>query len=45
MSESLLNDFITKADSDMMAGEPRVRLRFGHDGCIVSLFFLMGLDG
>ncbi len=45
LSESLLNDFIAKADSDMVAGEPRVRLRFGHDGCIVALFSLMGLDG
>lgn len=45
LSESLLNDFITKADSDMVAGEPRVRLRFGHDGCIVALFSMMGLDG
>lgn len=45
LSESLLNDFIDKADMDMAAGEPRVRLRFGHDGCIMSLFALMELDG
>ena len=45
LSESLLNDFIEKADQDIISGEPRVRLRFGHDGCIMALFALMELDG
>ena len=45
LAESLLEDFIVKADRDMREGEPAVRLRFGHDGCMMSLFALMELDG
>lgn len=45
IAETLLNDFIVKADEDMAAGEPAVRLRFGHDGCMMALFSLMELDG
>lgn len=45
LSESLLNDILVRADEDMAAGEPMVRLRFGHDGCIMALLTLMGIDG
>ena len=45
LAESLLEDFIVKADRDIEEGEPAVRLRFGHDGCMMSLFALMELDG
>lgn len=45
LAESLLNDFIVKTDCDLEAGTPKLRLRFGHDGCIMSLFALMDLPG
>lgn len=48
LSESLLNDFIAKADSDLASistGGPSVRLRFGHDGCLMAMFALMQLPG
>lgn len=48
LSESLLNDFIVKADQDLFdaeKGAPCVRLRFGHDGCMMAMFALMGLPG
>ena len=45
LSESLLDDILVRADEDMAAGEPMVRLRFGHDGCIMALLTLMGVDG
>lgn len=41
---SMLDDIITKTDQDIADGTA-ARLRFGHDGCIMSLFCLMGLDG
>ncbi len=41
---SMLDDIITKADQDMADGTA-ARLRFGHDGCIMSMFCLMGIDG
>ncbi len=45
LSESLLNDILVRAEEDMAAAEPMVRLRFGHDGCIMALLTLMGIDG
>lgn len=45
LSESLIYDFIEKANADLAAGTPAVRLRFGHDGCMIAAFHLMGLPG
>ena len=45
LAETLLNDIVTCAGEDMAAGEPAVRLRFGHDGCIMALLTLMQIDG
>lgn len=39
---TLLDDFIKKADNDIAEGNP-VRLRFGHDGCMIGMFVLMDL--
>ena len=45
LSESLLNELIVRTDADIAAAEPQVRLRFGHDACIMGLYCLMELDG
>ena len=45
MAESLLNDITACAEKDIAAGQPAVRLRFGHDGCIMALLTLMQIDG
>ena len=45
LSESLLDELIKRTDSDLALGTPQVRLRFGHDACIMGLYCLMGLDG
>jgi len=45
LSESLLDDIMVRADEDMAAGRPMVRLRFGHDGCIMALLTLMRIEG
>lgn len=45
MAESLLNDITACAEKDIAAGRPSVRLRFGHDGCIMALLCLMQIDG
>lgn len=44
LAESLLNDFIVKTDEDLENGV-NVRLRFGHDGCMIGLFSLIGQPG
>ena len=45
LAETLLDDIVSRAGEDMAAGEPSVRLRFGHDGCIMALLTLMRIDG
>lgn len=45
LSETLLNNIVTSAQEDMANGKPNVRLRFGHDGCIMALLTLMQIDG
>ena len=45
LAERLLDDIVSRAGEDMAAGEPSVRLRFGHDGCIMALLTLMRIDG
>ena len=44
LSEAVLGDIMAHVPQDLRDGV-RVRLRFGHDGCIMALFALMGLDG
>lgn len=44
LSESVLGDIIDMADEDMSSGV-KVRLRFGHDGCIMALYALLKLEG
>lgn len=44
LSESVLGDMIERVPGDMASGV-RVRLRFGHDGCMMALFALMKLEG
>ena len=44
LCHTLLEDFITKADRDLESGLG-VRLRFGHDGCMMGMFVLMDLPG
>ena len=41
---SMLDDLFNTVDKDIAEGTA-ARLRFGHDGCIMSLFCLMGIDG
>lgn len=44
LSESVLGDIIDRTAEDLADGV-RVRLRFGHDGCMMALFALLRLDG
>ncbi|MBQ7622423.1 MAG: hypothetical protein IJS66_01620 [Bacteroidales bacterium] len=44
LAETLLTDFIERVQDDLARGVT-VRLRFGHDGCLMSLFALMQLPG
>lgn len=44
LSWGILEDIISKGDSDMASYPSSVRLRFGHDGCLISLLSLMGAD-
>ncbi len=42
--EALLNDFLVKTEADLADGVS-ARLRFGHDGCIASMWALMDVPG
>lgn len=44
LSEAVLGDIIDRAAEDMENGVS-VRLRFGHDGCMMALFALLRLEG
>lgn len=44
LSVTVLRDILGKASEDMNDGNVNVRLRFGHDGCMMGLFSLMKLD-
>ena len=44
LSEALLGDILDKVRQDMESGVS-VRLRFGHDGCMMALFSMLKLDG
>ncbi len=41
---SMLDDIIKSTDQDIADGTA-ARLRFGHDGCIMAMFCLMGIGG
>lgn len=41
----VLEDFIDRAVEDLAQDRPMVRLRFGHDGCMMVLYAVMGLPG
>lgn len=41
----LLDDIVARADSALRRGEPAADLRFGHDGNLMPLTALMGLEG
>ena len=40
-----MQDILDKADSDLQTGEYAARLRFGHDGCMMAMFAMLGLEG
>ena len=44
LSETVLGDILDRAAEDLSDGI-RVRLRFGHDGCIMALLSMMKMDG
>ena len=44
LSESVLGDIIDRTAEDIANGVT-VRLRFGHDGCMMALFAFMRLEG
>ena len=44
LSESVLGDIIDRVEPDIASGVT-VRLRFGHDGCLMALFAMLKLDG
>ncbi len=41
----ILEDFIDRAEEDLAQDRPMARLRFGHDGCMMVLYTVMGLPG
>ena len=45
ISWPILDNFLTKADEDLASGKVNARLRFGHDGCMMTLLCLMGAKG
>ena len=44
LSESVLGDILERVPEDMADGV-KVRLRFGHDGCMMAMFAMMKLEG
>lgn len=40
---SMLEGLVNDTDADLASGIP-VRLRFGHDGCMMAMFCLLGLE-
>lgn len=45
ISDVLLYHFLTDAQQRVTDGKPAVSLRFGHDGCIMTLLGAMGITG
>lgn len=41
---TMLHEIIERTESDLADGKVDVRLRFGHDGCIMSFLSLLGID-
>jgi hypothetical protein len=44
LSESVWGDILSRTREDLASGV-RVRLRFGHDGCMMAMFAMLGLKG
>ncbi len=44
LSEAVLGDIIDRVEPDIESGV-RVRLRFGHDGCMMALLAMLKVDG
>ena len=44
LSESVWGDILSRTREDLASGV-RVRLRFGHDGCMMAMFAMLGLEG
>lgn len=40
----ILSDIVDKAVSDIESGEYSARLRFGHDGCFMGMYALLGIE-
>ena len=41
----MLREMISTADAALQQERPSVALRFGHDGCLMGLYSMMGLEG
>lgn len=41
----MLREMISTADAALQQERPSVALRFGHDGCLMGLYTMMGLEG
>ena len=41
----MLKEMISSVDEALEQDRPSVNLRFGHDGCLMALYTLLGLDG
>lgn len=41
----MLREMISTSESALQQDRPSVALRFGHDGCLMGLYTLMGLEG
>lgn len=41
----ILDNFLVKSDEDLASGKVDARIRFGHDGCMMTLLCLMGVEG
>lgn len=44
MAKLMLEEFLSSTEKDLAANKPFVRLRFGHDGCIMELMTLLGFE-
>lgn len=43
LSQYILGDMVDKAVSDLESGECVARLRFGHDGCLMAMYAMLGI--
>lgn len=45
LARDMLREMMSSVDVALEQDRPSVNLRFGHDGCLMALYTLMGLDG